>query len=178
VKLRFAWLAVAILAFAAGAALWWVGRPEPAVSPPSISTAALYAVSFHDLEGRPQALGQFQGRTLVLNFWATWCAPCREEMPAFDRLARRWTQRGVAFVGVTQEAPEVVARFERELRVAYPLWTGGDEAAEVATRLGNRIQALPFTAIIGPDGKVVAAKVGPYTEGELEKVLTGISAKS
>lgn len=175
---RIAWVGIAVLAFAAGGALWWVGRPMPPVAPPSISGAALYAASFRDLEGHPQPLGQFQGRTLVLNFWATWCAPCGEEMPAFDRVARRWKDRGVAFVGVSQETAQQVARFQREVVVAYPLWLAGDEATELGRRLGNRIQALPFTAIIGPGGTVLAAKVGPYTEPELEALLGKISSNS
>lgn len=175
---RLAWVGVATLAFAVGAASWWLGRPAPRVGPAAISGPALYATSFQDLAGRPQSLGQFQGRILVLNFWATWCAPCREEMPAFDRAARRWKDRGVAFVGVSQEQPEVIARFQRELGVAYPLWAGGEETAELGRRLGNRIDALPFTALIGPGGTVVAAKVGPYTEAELDAALAKIAGNS
>jgi thiol-disulfide isomerase/thioredoxin len=178
VRSRFAWLGIAVLAFAVGATLWWLGRPEPRVGPATISGAALYAVSFRDLDGGAQPLGQFQGRTLVLNFWATWCAPCREEMPAFDRLARQWSGRGVTFVGVTQEASDLVRRFQREVPVSYPLWTGGDDVPELAARLGNSIQALPFTAVVNADGKVVAAKVGPYSESELGEILTRIAVKS
>jgi thiol-disulfide isomerase/thioredoxin len=169
---------VAVAALAAGAAMWWAGRPQPLVSPPAISGAALYATAFRDLDGKPQPLGQFQGRVLVLNYWATWCAPCREEMPAFERASRRWRDRGVAFVGVSQEAPEVVGRFAREIGVAYPLWIAGDEAGALARRLGNRVDGLPFTAIIGPDGSVRAAKVGPYTEAQLNEALASISANS
>ena len=162
---------IAVAALAAGTALWWTGRPAPLVSAPTISGAALYATTFRSLEGQPQPLGQFQGRTLVLNFWATWCAPCREEMPAFERVARRWRGQGVAFVGVSQEAAETVRPFAREMGVTYPLWIAGDEAAALARRLGNRVDGLPFTAIIGPDGQVRTAKVGPYTEAELDAAL-------
>ena len=165
---------IAVAAAAAGAALWWTGRPEPLVAAPTISGAALYATTFRSLDGQPQPLGQFQGRTLVLNFWATWCAPCREEMPAFERVAQRWRGRGVAFVGVTQEAPEIVAPFARTVGVTYPLWIAGDEAPALARRLGNRVDGLPFTAIIGPDGRVRAAKVGPYTEAQLDSALSGL----
>ena len=173
-----AWAGVALLALGAGAALWWAGRPAAPVATPTIGPAAFYAASFRDLDGRTQPLGQFQGRTLVLNFWATWCAPCREEMPGFERLARRWSGRGVAFVGVSQEAPEIVARFARELRITYPLWVGGDEAGELARRLGNRVQALPFTVVLAPTGVVAAAKLGPYGEKELEDILARTAPNS
>lgn len=158
-------------AIAAGAALWWSARPAPLVAPPTISGAALYGTAFRGLDGKPQPLGQFQGETLVLNFWATWCAPCREEMPAFERLARRWKDRHVVFVGISQETPEQVRRFAGEVGVTYPLWVGGDEASALARRLGNRVDGLPFTAVVGPDGRVRGAKVGPYTENELETLI-------
>ena len=163
---------IVVAAAAAGAALWWTGRPEPLVAAPTISGAALYATTFRSLEGQPEPLGQFQGRTLVLNFWATWCAPCREEMPAFERVAQRWGSRGVAFVGVTQEAPEIVKPFAKTMGITYRLWTAGDEATALARRLGNRVDGLPFTAIVGSDGRVRAAKVGPYTEAQLESELS------
>ena len=166
------------MALGAGAALWWSGRPQSPVAPPAISGAALYSAAFRDAEGRTQALGQFQGRVLVLNFWATWCAPCREEMPGFERLSRRWRDKGVAFVGVSNETPEIVRRFAREIGITYPLWTGGDEAMELSRRLGNRLSVLPFTAVVGPSGNVVAAKVGAYREQELQQVLEASSAKT
>jgi len=174
--------AIAALAFAAGATLWWLDRPPrpgpasaiPAAADPTISGAALYAAAFRDAEGRARSLGQFQGRTLVLNFWATWCGPCREEMPAFVRLNREFGGR-VAFVGLSSEAPDVVARFGRELAIDYPLWTGGAEVESLSARLGDRAAVLPFTALIDASGRVVAAKVGPYTEGDLRARLTAIT---
>lgn len=175
---RWLFAGVALAAVAAGAALWWSGRPPPMTSEPTISGAALYAATFTDTAGQPQSLGQFQGRTLVLNFWATWCAPCREEMPAFERLHRRWRDRQVAFVGVSNEPPEVLAKFGRELGIDYPLWSGGDRAEELSRRLGDRMAVLPFTALIDASGRVFQVKVGPYSEAELDAELTKIAAKS
>lgn len=174
--------AIAAAALAAGTALWWLDRPRdavpaiPAPAPATISGAALYAAAFRDAQGRSQSLGQFQGRPLVLNFWATWCAPCRDEMPAFARLNRRWAGR-VAFVGVSSEAPEAVDRFGRELGIDYPLWTGGGEVESLAARLGDTAAVLPFTALVDASGRVVETKVGPYTEPELSAKLTQISGK-
>jgi thiol-disulfide isomerase/thioredoxin len=169
---------------AAGAALWWLDRPAgtggtaatPPTAPPTISGAALYASSFRDAEGRMQPLGRFQGRPLVLNFWATWCAPCREEMPGFAELDRRWQGR-VAFVGLSSEDPETVARFGRDLKIGYALWTGGSEVDALASRLGNVAAVLPFTALVDPSGRVVETKVGPYSTAELQRKLETISGK-
>ena len=81
---------MALLAILAGIALCaGLGAPSP-TSSSEVSPAALYATNFSDAEGKPQSLDRYQGKLLVLNFWATWCAPCREEMPAFARLQKRW----------------------------------------------------------------------------------------
>ena len=172
------WL-VGLLALAAGGALWLLSRPaDPhARAVPTIAPAALNATTFTDAEGRTQPLGQFQGRLLVLNFWATWCAPCREEMPAFARIHARWKDRGVHLIGISAEGPEKVAQFGRGLAIPYPLWTGGDQVRELSRRLGNATGALPHTALIGPQGEILETRVGPYTETELENRLAYFSTK-
>ena len=178
-------VAIGLVALAAGAGLWQWSRqsrplpPQPAsVEAPSIAPAALFAASFLDEARVPRALGQFQGRILVVNFWATWCGPCRAEMPAFQRLHQRWMEKGVRFVGLSGESPETAARFGRELGISYPLWTGGEEVQELSRRLGNRMRVLPHTVLIGPAGEVLEQRVGPYTEIELEERLGKIASKS
>lgn len=169
---------VGFLAIAAGTALWLTGRTGPApTGPTSIAPPALYAATFLDENGQRQALGQYQGRLLVLNFWATWCAPCREEMPGFARLHARWKDKGVQFVGLSAEDRDRVARFGRELSIPYPLWTGGDEVGELSRRLGNRIGVLPHTAIIGPQGEILEVRAGVFSEAELERRLSSFAPK-
>jgi thiol-disulfide isomerase/thioredoxin len=177
VRASLLYATVAVAAVAAGAGLWWAERPVPRTGPVTISTAALYAAPFTDATGRTQTLGQFQGRAVVLNFWATWCAPCREEMPAFVRLHHRWKDRQVAFVGLSNEPPERVAGFAAELGIDYPLWTGGAQADELGRRLGNIMGVLPFTVLLDTSGRVVEAKVGPYSEAELEEKLVKLAGK-
>jgi thiol-disulfide isomerase/thioredoxin len=115
---------------------------------------------------------------VVLNFWATWCAPCREEMPGFERLQSRWAGRGVQFVGVSAEDPAKVVAFARSLQVTYPLWVGGDEVAELSKRLGNRMGVLPHTVVLDPTGSPLGTRVGAYKESDLDNALTAISANS
>ncbi len=168
---------VGAIAIAAGAALWLGSRVGgPATTPSQVSPSALFAATFADTRGVPGSLGRYQGKILVLNFWATWCAPCRDEMPAFTRLQSRWAGRGVQFVGVSNEEPLRVERFGRDLGINYPLWVGGDEVGELARRLGNRLGALPFTVLIDRQGNVLEAKLGPYSESTLDSRLTQISA--
>ena len=176
---RWGFAAIALASVAAGAALWWAARPPGvAPAPPAISTGALWSASFRDLQGRTRGLGEFQGSLVVLNFWATWCAPCLEEMPAFSRLHEAWHARGVRFVGVANDDPAKVGRFSRDLAIKYPLWTGGDEVMELSRRLGNRLGVLPHTVIIDPDGRILEARVGPYTEAELATRLSVFAPKS
>jgi thiol-disulfide isomerase/thioredoxin len=174
--------AVGVVALAAGAVLWHFGRPAgrtatPPAPVPEIAASALYATTFLDASGTPRALGQHEGKVLVLNFWATWCEPCRAEMPAFNRLHERWSSRGVQFIGLSDETREKANAFGRSLGIGYPLWTGGDQVADLSRRLGNRVAGLPHTAVVSARGRVVAQKVGPYTEPELESVLAQAVAK-
>jgi len=170
VSARWVFAVVALAAIGAGAALWLLGRGGPKVAPAAVAPAALYAATFQDESGASQALGRYHGKLLVLNFWATWCAPCREEIPAFTRVQSRWAGRGVQFLGLSDEEPAKVARFAREVAVNYPLWTG-DGVSELGRRLGNRLGVLPFTVMVGPAGEILDAKVGAYSEGDIEAKL-------
>lgn len=173
---------VGIAALGLGAGLWW-GTRNPArdatrLEAPAISGPALYAASFRDASGLMQPLGRFQDKVLVLNFWASWCGPCREEMPAFSRLQQAWEGRGVQFVGVSNESPDVAARHGGQLGVRYPLWTGGGEVMELSRRLGNHAGVLPHTVVIAPGGRIVTGKVGAYTEATLTPVLQELAGKA
>jgi len=170
---------VGVLSLMAGAALWLGTQERLPGSPPAVQVApgTLYAMTFHGLQGEPHALGQYEGKVVVLNFWATWCAPCREEMPAFARLQARWGAKGVQFVGISSEDPQRVEPFARSLGVNYPLWVGGDEAEELSRRLGNRLGVLPHTVLLDRSGNVLETRVGAYPEGALDKRLAEAVAK-
>jgi thiol-disulfide isomerase/thioredoxin len=173
---------VGLLAALAGTALWFVTRsPEiPTQGALEVSPAAVMAAGFHDLQGRSRSLGEFQGKILVLNFWATWCAPCRQEMPGFERLQAKWKGRGVQFVGVSAEDGPKVSQFAQQLGVTYPLWVGADEVPELSRRLGNRMGVLPHTVVFDRQQALAATRVGAYPEDVLDLLLgklVGIGAE-
>ena len=180
--MRWIFTLVGALAALAGSGLWYAMRPAPPAAAPAseavaVAPAALLAAAFTDLGGRKRSLGEFQGKVVVLNFWATWCGPCREEMPGFDRLQAQWEGR-VQFVGVSAEEPAKVTPFARALGIRYPLWVGGDEVGELSRRLGNRQGVLPHTVVLDPSGSVLATRVGAYKEAELQERLQEFTAKS
>jgi thiol-disulfide isomerase/thioredoxin len=139
-----------------------------------IAPSALYAASFPGLDGTAQALGKWQGQVIVLNFWATWCVPCREEMPIFDRVHKKLSGKGVVVVGLAADDKPKVATFLQASPVAYPILIGDFDALEFARRLGNKSAALPYTAIIDRTGNIVRTKLGPFTEAELEAQIQSV----
>ncbi len=177
---RFLFAAIGVLAFLLGAALWFGARAPsaPVAGPVDISASALQALSFRDLRGEPRSLGAFRGQVVVLNFWATWCTPCREEMPAFVRLQTRWSGRGVQFVGIADDDREKVERFAREIGVNYPLWLGGEEVGALSRRMGNRLGVLPHTVLLDREGNVLESRIGVYPEAALEDRLREIAVKN
>ena len=114
--------------------------------------SALLGVSLPDPDGKEQALAQWKGKVMVVNFWATWCAPCREEMPMFVRVQRELGPKGVQFVGIAVDSPDKARKFADELKLNYPTLIGGYGAMELSKTLGNSVMALPVHRHRRPPG--------------------------
>lgn len=168
--LVFAVLAVAALA--AGAWFAQMRYAPRAVAPQAVS--ALWPLQFADLRGQPQALSQWRGKVLVLNFWASWCAPCREEMPDFDALRRQYQGRGVEFVGIAIDNEQNVAQFLQTMPVSYPILIGEGAALTLARQLGNNSGALPYTLVIDSGGNIALSHLGLLPREQLDKALQGL----
>lgn len=129
------------------------------------------ATQFIDMEGRPQLLSQWRGRVLVVNFWATWCAPCREEIPGFVRLQEKYRDRGLQFVGIAIDQRDKVQAFAREFGMNYPVLLGGIDSVEMSRQAGNRVGALPFTVILDRNGQIVGRELGGLKESRLDEMI-------
>ncbi len=143
-------------------------------SPTSTSGAALTRLmtkDYADLQGRPLSLKQWSGKVLVVNFWATWCPPCREEMPGFSRLQKKYADNGVQFVGIGVDDADKIVQFQKEFPVDYPLAVAELDAMSLTAELGNSTEGLPFTVFIDRTGHLRLAKVGRMSEPEVERQL-------
>ena len=132
---------------------------------------ALLGITLPDTQGREQSLGQWKGKVLVVNFWATWCVPCREEMPEFVKAQQEYGGRGLQFVGIAIDQVDKVKPFATELGLNYPALIGGYGAIELSKTLGNRLGALPFTVVVDRSGRVVRTQLGPLKNGELKSIV-------
>jgi thiol-disulfide isomerase/thioredoxin len=135
------------------------------------STQALFAATFPDEKGQPQALKQWQGKIVVLNFWATWCEPCREEMPELSLLHNEHQKNNVVVLGVAIDDVATVNSFVKETKVSYPLFAADMQGMEIASNLGNNKGVLPYTVIIKADGTIAKTYFGRITKSLLEKTL-------
>lgn len=145
---------------------------NPAISDNSnISTGALYAANFVDASAKPQAVKQWQGKIMVVNFWATWCPPCREEMPELSRLQDQYRDSGVIVLGISTDDVDKIREFSKEIKVSYPLLAGDVESMNLAASLGNDKGVLPYTVIVKPDGTVAKVHFGRVDQPLLEQTL-------
>lgn len=136
------------------------------------STESLYASSFVDKMGTPQPISQWRGKILVVNFWASWCPPCLEEMPSLNQFHQQYQAKGVQVVGISTEDINALKKFEQQLKLDYPILAGDAEAMSLAQSLGNDRSILPFTVIIDKSGKIAQIVFGKLEKTTLEKVVT------
>ena len=156
---------------------WWIGQPLPTTGDSGIgkdvdaSAGIIYTSSFPDLEGRQQSLGQWQKKLLIINFWATWCGPCKEEMPIFAKLQQKYAANGLQIVGIASDSTSNVINFVKHTPMPYPLLPDETRAMAFSSRLGNRLALLPHTVVVRPGGEVIQIKIGPIHEAEYEAMI-------
>lgn len=144
------------------------------VAPKANAVETLFASNFTELDGKKADFAQWKGKVLVVNFWATWCPPCRKEIPEFIKMQQKYKDKGLQFIGIAIDQVDKVQAYSDEMGFNYPILIGELEAAEMARQLGNRLGGLPFTVIIDRNGKVVTTELGGLTEAKLESIVTPI----
>lgn len=145
-----------------------VGGPAPMA--PS-AQSALLGVVLPDADGKEQRLDQWRGKVIVVNFWATWCAPCREEMPEFVRAQDEFGAKGLQFVGIAVDQADKVRQFTTEIGLNYPSLIGGFGAMELSKSLGNSVMALPFSVVFDRQGNVAHTQLGVLKPQKLDAIV-------
>jgi thiol-disulfide isomerase/thioredoxin len=140
------------------------GRPHSVVT-------NLFAQSMNDVSGKSQPLAQWKGKPLLVNFWATWCAPCVQEMPELSALSAQDGGKHFNVIGIGIDSPSNIAEFAAKLKIAYPLYAAGMTGTDLAREFGNAAGGLPYTVLIGADGQVRKTYLGRLKFDELKKDL-------
>lgn len=154
---------------------WQRYTPQPV---PESATRLLYGQTMPDAAGQAFDLGSLRGKTLVLNFWATWCAPCVEEMPELAGLHREISGRNALVVGIGIDSPSNIREFAAKGQYPYPLLVAGLDGTELARLLGNPSGALPYTVVIDAQGRVVERKLGRIRLEHLRSTVLATLAKA
>ena len=142
----------------------------PSESTTDAASQALQLV-LEDLDGQPRKLAEWSGKVQVVNFWATWCPPCREEIPLLIDTQRRFAGEGVQIIGIAVDKPAEVANYRTAHGIDYPLLVNDAVALRMMDLFGNRSGSLPFTVILDRENRVVSRKLGAFRGDELDKLL-------
>jgi thiol-disulfide isomerase/thioredoxin len=173
---------VVVAALAAGAGFYaYQQRARRAAEPPPappVPVARLAATvpsfSLADREGRMRTLADWQGKALIVNFWATWCAPCRKEIPLLQELQRDHADEGFQVVGIAVDFRDKVLSYADEMKIDYPLLIGEQEAMDAASAFGVEAVGFPFTIFTDTQGRIVAAHMGELTRPQADLILGAV----
>ena len=144
--------------------------------PPAKIPEQLPKFSLEDRSGKATPIASFDGKSLIINFWATWCAPCRSEIPLLESLHAEWSGRDVSVVGIAVDYRDKVLEFADRFKIAYPLLIGEQDALDVAAAFGVETPVFPFTVFTDRRGEVVALYVGELHKPQAELILSEVQS--
>ncbi len=170
-------IAVALTGLAAGYTmnLWLENRQITAKTPETTVTATTKEVrpafALKDVNDKLRHIKEWDGQVIMINFWATWCPPCRREMPAFIKLYEKYKDRGFTIIGVALDEKQAVIDFIDPMGVEYPVLIGDEEGIPLTRRYGNRLGVLPYTVFIDRQGRIIARHRNELKYEEAEKLI-------
>jgi len=166
------YVAIALLFAAIGGYFSW--KKFSLVEPAEAAVASLWRTTLPDAQNQPRAWSEWQGKVLLVNFWATWCPPCVEEMPELAALQTEMADKNLQIIGIGIDSPSNIQQFSSKYKITYPLLMAGIEGTELARQFGNQAGGLPFTVLISPDGKIQKTYLGRL---DMQKVREDLQAR-
>lgn len=171
---RFA--AVAVIALIAAAAGFWTARhldpSQGTARSVPVATIPPDDVALPDLTGYSRRLSEWRGKVVLVNFWASWCGPCREEIPLLKRMQATWGKRGLQVIGIAVDDEENVSAYHRAVKFNYPVLIGDLEGLALMARYGNETGGLPYSVVLDANGRPISHKLGAYEAAELTAVIS------
>ena len=181
---RLAYIGFAVIGVAVIAAyLWMPGKPVTLTplekgSPGPVATEAVPTsqpeFTLTGLDGQRHSISEWKGHPQVVNFWATWCVPCRKEIPLLSRMQTEYASKGLKIIGIAVDFPEDVQKFVTATPLPYDVLMGEDDALEAAKAYGVESMALPFTAFVDSHGRVLTVHLGELHEPNLRATLDAL----
>jgi peroxiredoxin len=175
-KRIFIFVTIAILSAAFGAYLSLKKQDSAKFSNPAVGF--LMNANLPDAAGQNHSLSEWRGKVLLVNFWATWCPPCVEEMPELVELQNSLASKNLQIVGIGVDSPSNIQQFTKKYQISYPLLVAGMQGTDISRELGNQAGGLPFTVLIDTSGKVRQTYLGRLNINKVKSDLNNLWAGS
>ena len=172
------WAAVFVISGILAGRYWGQSSALPTIPtgtearPTAATPTRLPPITLKNLHEQTRSLTDWPNRTLLINFWATWCAPCREEMPLLEQLQQSMDPATLQVIGIALDRPEPVLRFVAETGISYPVLLGEEAANRAAEQFGEAFVGLPFSVLAAADGTILAVHTGQVSARDLAQIGT------